>query len=151
MKFTTLVTFASVALALNLEQIRLINDNELIIQDSEYGYPTIVNLKEEDNEVEEQGKKNSKTSSVKSFFSSLTKTSSSSHSKTTSSSSSSHSTTKITTATHSEKTHTTTDKHGSTSYWTKTKTYSITKTGGAEAVQAAAVGGPLLMALGLLL
>ncbi|KAI5965750.1 uncharacterized protein KGF55_001113 [Candida pseudojiufengensis] len=147
MQFATLITLASVTLALNLEQVRLINDNELIIQDAEYGYPTIINLKDEDDKVEEEGKKDKKTSSISSFFSSLTKTSSSSSSTTTSSSS----TTKITTTTHSEKTHTTTDKHGSTSYWTKTKTYSITKTGGAEAVQAAAVGGPLLMALGLLL
>ncbi|KAG5418939.1 hypothetical protein I9W82_003657 [Candida metapsilosis] len=126
MKFATVFTLATVTLALNLDQVRLLNDNELVIQDTEYGYPAIVNLKEEDSEVDAEAKKSKSTTKV------TTTTSSHATSVTT------------TTTSHSSK------KHSSTSTKHKTSTHSITKTAGADAV-AASVGGPLLVALGLLL
>lgn len=127
MKFATVFTLATVTLALNLDQVRLINENELVIQDTEYGYPAIVNLKEEDSsEAEAEAKKSKSSTKV------TTTTSSHVTSATT------------TTTTHSSK------KHSSTSTKHKTSTHSITKTAGADAV-AASVGGPLLVALGLLL
>merc|ERR1712227_368561 len=116
MKFTAVFTLASVALALNLDQVRLINDHEVVIQDTEYGYPAIVNLKDEDDQAEVAKKTKSSTKVT-------TTTSSTSHSS---------------------------KKHSSTSTKHKTSTHSITKTAGADAV-AASVGGPLLVALGLLL
>ena len=105
MKFTAVFTLASVALALNLDQVRLINDHEVVIQD---------------------------TKKTKSSTKVTTTTSSHVTSVTT------------TTTSHSSK------KHSSTSTKHKTSTHSITKTAGADAV-AASVGGPLLVALGLLL
>ncbi|KAI5949188.1 hypothetical protein KGF57_004786 [Candida theae] len=125
MKFATVFTLATVTLALNLDQVRLINDNELVIQDTEYGYPAIVNLKEEDSEVDAEAKKTKVTTTTSSHVTSAT-------------------TTTTTTSSHSSK------KHSSTSTKHKTSTHSITKTAGADAV-AASVGGPLLVALGLLL
>merc|ERR1712227_450695 len=123
MKFTAVFTLASVALALNLDQVRLINDHEVVIQDTEYGYPAIVNLKDEDDQAEVAKKTKSSTKVT---------TTTSSH------------VTSVTTTSHSSK------KHSSTSTKHKTSTHSITKTAGADAV-AASVGGPLLVALGLLL
>ncbi|CAK9441022.1 uncharacterized protein LODBEIA_P48910 [Lodderomyces beijingensis] len=141
MQFATVLSLASVALALNLDQIRLVNDDELIIQDAQYGYPTIVNLAQEDAEVE-GGKKKEKAPSSSSSYHSSASASSSSASK-------SHSTTVSKSLSTSVST---TTKHHSTSKSTQTYTYSITKTGGAaEAVNVANVGGSLLFALGLLL
>ncbi|KAI5970043.1 hypothetical protein CANMA_000867 [Candida margitis] len=125
MKFTTIFTLATVTLALNLDQVRLINDDELVIQDTEYGYPAIVNLKEEDSEVEATKKTKSTTKATTTTSSHVTSVT-------------------TTTTSHSSK------KHSSTSTKHKTSTHSITKTAGADAI-AASVGGPLLVALGLLL
>ncbi|CCG23683.1 Pga53 protein [Candida orthopsilosis Co 90-125] len=125
MKFATVFTLATVTLALNLDQVRLINENELVIQDTEYGYPAIVNLKEEDSSEAEAKKSKSSTKVTTTTSSHVTSAT-------------------TTTTTHSSK------KHSSTSTKHKTSTHSITKTAGADAV-AASVGGPLLVALGLLL
>ncbi|CAD1811363.1 GPI-anchored protein 53 [Candida parapsilosis] len=125
MKFTAVFTLASVALALNLDQVRLINDHEVVIQDTEYGYPAIVNLKDEDDQAEVAKKTKSSTKVTTTTSSHVTSVT-------------------TTTTSHSSK------KHSSTSTKHKTSTHSITKTAGADAV-AASVGGPLLVALGLLL
>ena len=125
MKFTAVFTLASVALALNLDQVRLINDHEVVIQDTEYGYPAIVNLKDEDDQAEVAKKTKSSTKVTTTTSSHVTSVT-------------------TTTTSHSSK------KHSSTSTKHKTSTHSSTKTAGADAV-AASVGGPLLVALGLLL
>lgn len=125
MKFTAVFTLASVALALNLDQVRLINDHEVVIQDTEYGYPAIVNLKDEDDQAEVAKKTKSSTKVTTTTSSHVTSVT-------------------TTTTSHSSK------KHSSTSTKHKTSTHSITKTAGADAV-AASVGGPLLVALGLVL
>ena len=53
MKFQllTLVSIATTTLAINLEQVRLINDDELMVQDAQFDYPAIVNLKDQDAEI----------------------------------------------------------------------------------------------------
>ncbi|KAI3403362.1 hypothetical protein KGF56_003783 [Candida oxycetoniae] len=147
MKFTTVLALASAVSALRLDQIRLSNEDELIIQDTQYNQPIVVNFQavNEQEDVDAEDKKDKKTTST-------TTSSSSSSSSVTTTSKSSHSTstTHYVSLSTSKTTYTTTKKH-STSTATKTSTYSITKTGGADAVVAANVGGPLLFALGLLL
>ena len=127
MKFQllTLATIATTAFAINLEQVRLINDDELIVQDAQYNYPAIVNLKDEDAEVEKTtAKKDKSTSStvieISSSSSSASTTSTKKHDITSTSSS----------------------KH-------KTETASVTKTGAGETVTALVIA-PVLAGVAML-
>ena len=150
MKFQllTLISIATTTtLAINLEQVRLINDDELIVQDGQFGYPAIINLKDEDAEIAK------KTTTTTTSSSSATTTTTAKKDKKTTSSASSASTTISTSTTKSKsKSNSTSTSTSSSSKKHKSETASITKTGGADSVAAVgAVGGPILAALALLL
>ncbi|CAX42017.1 hypothetical GPI-anchored protein, conserved [Candida dubliniensis CD36] len=149
MKFQllTLISIATTTtLAINLEQVRLINDDELIVQDGQFGYPAIINLKDEDAEI---AKKTTTTTSSSSSSATTTTTTAKKDKKTTSSASTTISTSTTKSKSKSNSTSTSTS---SSSKKHKSETASITKTGGADSVAAVgAVGGPILAALALLL
>ena len=66
MKFQllTLVSIATTTLAINLEQVRLINDDELMVQDAQFDYPAIVNLKDQDAEIAKKTSSSSATTTT---------------------------------------------------------------------------------------
>ncbi|EMG48278.1 hypothetical protein G210_1163 [Candida maltosa Xu316] len=141
MKFQllTLATLASTTLAVNLEQVRLINDDELIIQDAQFGYPAIVNLKDGDAEIEKKktttstAKKDKKTSTTEFSVTSTTHA-------------------KVTSTKHKSSSITSTKKHDVSSTSTKHNStlISVTKTGAGETATFA-VCAPVVAALALLL
>ncbi|RLV93272.1 hypothetical protein JA1_002607 [Spathaspora sp. JA1] len=149
----TLLSLAASTLAVNLGPMKLINQDELIIQ--QFEYPAIVALNEQADQFEETRKKDhkkgkkahkkgDKKNHKKEKTTTLTPVPSTSTpkisiTKTTSKTSSSETTT-ATTSSKKEKSTSKTSSH----------TASITKTNGGDSI-ALSIGGPVALALGLLL
>ncbi|EGW30794.1 uncharacterized protein SPAPADRAFT_62654 [Spathaspora passalidarum NRRL Y-27907] len=155
----TLLSVAATALAVNLEQIRLINEDALVLDGTQFDYPVLGKINEQD-EFKDMGKKKAHKKNNNKDKKKKTQKKEKKTTKTTlttlpPSSTPSLSFTKVTSTKHSSKTSsettttTSSSKHESSSK-SHSHTASITKTNGGDSV-VVSIGGPIALALGLLL